>query len=719
MSLEDTKIVLGPLVDSRIWSTLGSLKTIERLVIDTASVLSSLYRLCMRNHYLRQKAANGGKYRPEAHTSTLISYVELADNIKLFLDFLSHSHIEPIFVYEGKQLEAPIYGLLASQFESESIKSSLQIKQVSKNEVDIEKIEPTRLALTIFKSLVNMRRLPGSRNHVFQAFYSSFPLMTKLARDFKCPVLTNERDLIIMDVRAGFILFDELWEKHIKFFSRSNRSRSGSGASQLRKGTSSTEAVGGNLETSNCLSFHFNRLYLKQHPGLNAELAMNLFPLLNREFVSTYSTSLKHLGVFERDHIRSDSTLNSDKILHRSAARVEKVIAFLATKSHDFVANKVRGEAKRTNSNFDRDFRSLFDRYAVAYEFKFHLKKVLTHLQDISQLNYLEWCLINRECSAQFLLSLLTCSIGQMASVSFGGPVHFEDVRTVHSASSMQDRAKALLIVILDPKDTLTDSRSNSVNCGSLTIVQRHKSALADTNLDPKLAGSNLEAIKRRLNLRLLSKFREDKSACEQFMNLVFQCKDLMKLPSHLPSKTVDSLDSVIHNRADLTIVLSILNFTHQQALLGDTYYKTNYAKIKEHLEIAILNLYAFMDSRQDAKRSTSQKSLRDLIDKYSFVQVASSADLLEKPKLSHNKSHDLDHRSSKETSENTKDIGKRVRHLIELLESSIEIYQELNAFLAYPMQKLNLGSLFNPILLYNLTLYSCLFPTNKSLVKF
>lgn len=726
---EDTRVVLDHLLSTNIWSMPGSLTAIKHLIIDVESVLTCLFRLCVRSHDRRQKGILSSNRTPYCHTVTLINYIEFSQHVNQFLDFLADANIEPILVYEGGQLEAPVHGLLAAQFKRESIDLGLQLRWLTRNETRIEQLEPTGLSLNIFKSIINARPDVRPKIRTFQAFYSSYPLMTKLARDFRCPVLTNRGDFILMDVRAGFILFDELWRDHIELHNLATRNSVSSIESQLgkTKPANMKSAIKPSKITGNMrIRLHLNHLFLKQHPGLNANLAMNIFPLTNKDFIIQYSSSLKHLKVYNRDYKDPDfppRLKHPSKILHGSSERIEQAISFLAGKDHDIVGNYVRGEAVRNKSSFDADYRALYNRYAVAHEFKFRLRKVLAHLDDPRQLNYIERCFTERDCTIKYLMCILSCSIAQLASVHYGSPLHFEDISTKHSASSLQDRSRITMMNLLCHPNQRAHEASNSGKIkhgpgATLTVLHRQEAALVEqtltSDLDEKLFGT----LGQKLNLKIIAEHKHDPHDCASLINLAFKCRDMTKLPSIVSAK----LSRIIvkdenHLSTELALILSIFNFAHRSAQTGDSYYDSNYSELKKHFEIAIFNQHLYSNRERIKADTKALAALFDLVKKRDLVNVALPASLLRPRKKDDRKQ--ASHDTLTDQSDLAKQTSKHIRHLIELLGSSLEVYYEMNGFLNYPMPKLNLSAHYNPILLYNLALYSCLTPKSKELIQF
>lgn len=773
--------ILGYLVRTGIWASNNSLMRFKRVVIDVDSLIGFLYKHCVSEHMRRQRSIISTNQLPDLYSATLVNYVEFARHVKQFFDYLAEHNIRPILVYEGKFMEAPLFGLTAAKFKWNAQRMAELLGAVKNYEKQnngntkrdqtniIDQLSRPNLALNIFKSIVNIRRKAGADIQVYQAFYSSYPVLAKLARDFSCPVLTNNGDFIIMDVRAGFVLIEEFWFQQVELENLVTRDKHGQsnssfdGAQAQRsprsviKSASSgrTKSAGGTVYAIS--KFHLNSLFLRQHPGLNARLAINLFPLSMVDFVTKYSASLKRLKVydieFKEKDFASSHKLGAKQIYeshHLAARRLEMAVRFLAGKTVELLGNFIRGEATRTNTSFDEDYLHLTNYYSVAFEFKNRLRFILKYLSDPYQLNYIEWCLVNRECSSDFLLALLCCSIGHLASVSYNRWLQFEDLDCKHSAYSLLNRSKSMLMSLFSSNKSHQSEHSISISkrpeqeetvtrypTAALTLVDRDKSKLVEHAITTTHEDSQLNAIRDKLQLGILAKKRQaNKQDCVKFINLAFKCSNLTQMPAKLELLVKKYLIKDEHHiRNELAIVRSLYRSSFLEASLGDNQFKANYSKIDHHFELAIESHYIFLNQILSKQKHKELLALTNLINKQDFENVCNQSDVDEpavakksnaslhetkaakSPRKKNSPKEGLS-KSVKSTTSNGHNqvTSKQIRHLIELLNGSLEAYCELNAFFDYPLPRLNLHLHYNPILIYNLTLYS--FNTNKLVLQ-
>lgn len=918
----DSRFVLSQLTRSGIWSKWCNLLEYKHLVLEADSVVTHLCRYCINKHIKHQKALMGHSKSQtiDYYSATLINFQELAQLIEQLLDYFAQYAIELIIVYRGKHMEAPLFGLGPAQFKkntqraSESLLAminyetslaSLAAERASApnegHKATLDRMRPTRpnLALNLFKQIVNSRRgggAPASSSSTgnakpliqcHQAFYCPYPTCARLARDFKCPVMTNDGDFVVMDVRRGFILFEEFFASQLVQSNTVSRHPSVTGSTvspspstsslasvssmarnQLPAGPAGRGGVGqgppprsasmdlasskslfqqrrrpsnaGKSTTGSSISsasqqqqasrrappkqimvrFHFHRSFLLQHPGLNPTLALQLFPLTCGEFLVQYAKSLVRLRIYdrefhERDLIVATADQKSFKKYHMAAARLELVMRFLCAKNSDTVPNLIRGEASRLSSPIEQDYQELHNYYAVSYHFKGRLKLVLRQSKiplDGDQLNHVETSLLKRECTADFWLSLLCCSLGRLASVDYNKSMQFEDLQTRHSARSMMDRPKRLMMCLLGAQDINSSSKKlpksqhsptmtseqrkllekRGFSTTTMTVIDRQGRQLVERSVAPTInqlltqtqQQAQFEQLRSRLNLTQLAKQTKEqattgsktvttpsdgasaktKSDAIALINLAFEAGDMTKLSGgpgghhHLSQRANKSnnlpnssdllkLQNQPKEAQQLAILLSLHRYTLSEAMRDDQYFIKNYLSLGQHFEIGLVNHHfyrVYAESQQEMSNRTSsraatvvsgelrhlfdlvhrhdlehvtdlrglmaaEKATRDLASKTTTQHSTKSSASFKEPittksttsaKSSHNKT------SSSETL--TNQATKLVRHLIELLNGAIEAHCELNAFLNYPMPQLQL-QYYNPILLFNLTLFSYL----------
>lgn len=772
----DLEIVLNSLVRSRMWSKRDSLLKFRRIVLDVDSVVDFLYRMCIDNHIKRQKSTlPSSQMIPDLYSATIVDYREFSRYVVQLFDFFSDHAIEPVLVYEGKFMEAPLFGLLAAGFTKNTQKVVELIANINDYDQHHQKLSSIplnqhmrpNLALNIFKTIVNLRRAKQQRYEIYvhQAFYSSYPKMVQLARDYKCPVLTNNCDFIIMDVRAGFVLFDDFWHQHIELHDLATRnSKSSSGSSKKNKSPhaqpaskiksvslkgKNNKSPGTKLEEELPFigsDFHYNILFLHQHPGLNANLAISLFPLTTVDFVVRHSKSLKKLKVYpsiefkEKDFLQPTKleSKNQERTMYKrhqmAANRLEMALTFLTARSVGMLGNLIRGEATRTNSSFDVDFRQLFYYYAAAHEFKQRLRTILKYMDDVYELNYIEQCLTNRECSGDYLLNILCVSIGHLASVNYNRFIQFEDLQTKHSAYSVLNRSKSMLMSLFCDNKTHKSENSISNNVqkletitrypeASLTIIDRQYSKLTEQTVTTTHENVTLDSLRPKLQLVNLSRGHVNKLDCVAFINLIFQSSDITKLAKKIES-SLSNLTNELQNEKQLKLEVAIFHALFQSATQhasrDDKYFTSaSYSTLIHHFEIALVNHFLFYHSHSNIANN-NKAHLSDLIK----LVKRQSLDTTARPALL---TATTDHHTKKKVKQTSKQSlidnnveSKQVRQLIELLNSSVELYTELNSFFSYPLPKLALHQTYNPVLIYNLTAYAnSHLASDKALIKF
>lgn len=516
------------------------------------------------------------------------------------------------------------------------------------------------------------------------------------------------------------------------------------------------------------VAFNHSLRYLRQHPGLNAALALQLFPLTSGEMIVTHSKSLLKLKIYDKEYKEKDlvgATNEAGQLAGKryqdAAARIEQVLTFLCGKNHDVLAGLIRGEAFRLKSTFDSDYRELFNYYSVCYDFKNRLKFVLRQRlasEAPQAAQYIESCLLNRESSADYLLSLLCCSIGRLASVDYNKSLEFEDLNTKRSAHSMLDSGKILLMSLLSENkrhkaehsvslsSKQREKLSSRCSMASLTVIDRDQSRLTERTLptvheDDKKLNSLGVAMTRAQLLQ----GKVNKSDSIKLINFAFKTRDLSKLdPRHEKQiGKILAMDSRLCSSftAELAVMLSLFHYCLQVASDGDQYFKSSYlTEICAHFELGLVNAHLYMASKYS--KSKEMASLILLVNKHNLENVATVvAKETNEPSLTRSSSSSSNSKrassqpgrtqkkpesptssSSKVTKNNSRDsrrASKQLRHLIELLNVSLEAYYELNCLLNYPSAKLNAHINYNPILIHNLSLFSYNNPNNKILFKY
>lgn len=731
--------VLNYLVRTGIWSRVDKLSIIKHLILDVDSIVVYLYRYCINKHVQRQKSILKNQ-QANLYEITLINYVEFCEYIEQLFNYFDEHNIEPILVYEGKLMEAPLFGLIPSQFDS-NVKivnnliglnnyydknvtklNNIQSNNFSNYYIDNHLAAPN-LAFNIFKFIIKNRqkvRLTTKNKiepyKVYQAYYSSYPVLAKLARDFKCPVITNNAEFILMDVRAGFILFDSFWPDYIESKRNTN---------SIIAAKDKTPIKSPLVDGSSKIKLHFNYLFTQQHPGLNAPLSLNYFPLTISEFMIKYYSSLKKMKIFDnqlniKDLKKLSQTISHNHIIHSnsddnkrlayenhhlSANIIDMVTNFLCGKSMRSIGNFIRSEAVLSKTNLDEDFRELFNYYSVSFDFKTRLRFILKYTDNNTELKYINWCLTSRECTADFLLDLLTCSLGRLASVNYNRFMQLEDTSTLNSTHSLLNNVKKTLMSLFssnkvynsDCSISFSKQESNNLtrySTASLTTVDRSKSKLIEYTLETTHDNSKFDLVKKRLSFDIISSRKVNKTDSIEFINSIFNTKNLVEIYDKKIINLCNKFALNSHKKQELAIILNLFDFSYNVASKNDNHFSETYAKLKNHFQIAIANLYL----------CHIEKKHNDLFNLNQLI-------------IKHNLSLLVNNKIVTDMKEGYLDISKQIKHLIELLNKTIEAYFELNAFFEYPFPELNIHHYYNPVLLYNFTFLS--YNNNKALIKF
>lgn len=756
MSLDSSE-VLEYLVRTGIWSNKDTLSAFKYLIVDAESVVRYIYGMCIRNNIKKRKTA------ADLCSTTLVNYIEFSNHVKTIFDFFLDNRIEPILVYEGKLMEVPLFGFQAAKFacsrnQVENLMSLIPIDDINggrKRESIgwVRKLNRPNLALNMFKTIVNMRRRLGLPIQIYQAFYSSLPLMVKLARDFKCPVLTSNCDCILMDIRAGFILLDEFWAQYVDNPSHKMKIRASRNLAKSTTNSQFTSRISDNI----VCKFNYHSLFIHQHPGLNQVSAAILFPLSTTSFIAEYSKSLVRLNIYQNlyslkdlNHPQNITSKQAYRVHHNSANRLEKAIFFLTAKDIDVIDSMIKGEDKRTKSSIYNDFKQLYSYHLVACDFKKRLKAVLKFTDDPAIFNYIEQCFTMRESTSDYLIDLLCCSVGKLASFSYNKFIQFEYLRSRYSAYYILDESKRILMSLFSANKSYKGEISKSLPnkqreavakypIAALTIIDRDYSKIVERKIPTTYNDNKLDLMRDKLQLMNIAKHTVSKQEKIAFLNLVFKTQNLTKLSpdiNEIVSRHIDKDDH--HIKIELSIVLSLFRYCFNVSAESDRNFKSLYWMVAQHMENAIVEHYLYRNHTLTGEQ-TSLKALVDLIIKNNFEIIASIEASKTNKRSSKSTSRSASAKTVSPTSRASRSptdsnagvsitsrspsmsssskpkspklssskLRRLIRHLIELLNSSFEVYYELNAFLDYPLPKLNLHIHYNPILIYNLSIYS------------
>lgn len=772
MSLDSSE-VLRYLVKTGIWSRKRKLSAFKHVIVDAESVVRYIYKICIRNNCKK------GKNIIDLYTTTLINYIEFSNHVEIIFDFFLDNRIEPILVYEGKPMEVSQFGFIAAKFTSNRHKVSNLVSSISdynngggrkRGTIDqvINELNRPNLALNLFKTIVNMRHRLGLPIKVYQAFYNSLPLMTKLAKDFECPIITDNCDSILMDVRAGFILLDDIWSKHINLKDKTSpKMMARASRISMSKSTVSTP-VSSKISTYDIVCrFNYHSMFIHQHPGLNQISTAILFPLTTTDFIMEHSKSLARLNIYrdpcsfkDLNHPQSVTSKQAYRMHHNSANRLERAIFFLTTKDVEVISSMIKGEEQRAKSTFFHDYKQLYHYHLVACDFKKRLKVVLKYINDPAIFDYIEQCFTMKESTSDYLIELLCCSIGRSASFSYNSCIQFENVKSKHSANHILDESKRILMSLCSANQThngevskwLPDNQRESIPkypTASLTIIDREYSKIVERTVPTNYSDNKLDSIRDRFQLVNIAKHTVTKQEKIALLNFIFKTQNLMKLPREIDEIVCRHLDRDEHHiKIELSIVLSLFRYCFNIAAESDKDFKSLYWIVAQHMENAIVEHYLYRNYTLTGGQ-TSLRSLVDLITKNDFESVrnfnnfttstkrvesslknASKLDSVKTVSPTSRRASRSPTTSNVSRSPRAASIASRttsmsssskpkspqlsasklrrlIRHLLELLNTSLEGYYELNSLLDYPLPKLNLHIHYNPILIFNLSIYS------------
>lgn len=645
----DLQVIAPKLVRSGLWSGRDNLCRYKHVILDADSIAAHLYRLCVADQVRRQRCIISTNQIPDLYSASLVNYSDYCGRIEQLFMFISDHNIEPIVVYSGKtHLEPNFYGLIAGEQASNTQKVNYRLsslinydhKQSSSSDIQLD-LPP--LAMNLFKLTFNTSKiLSPAKCMAYQAYYSSFPLMAKLARDFKCPVLTNEFDFLLMDVRAGFILFDDFWLHHVELHHLAttaviSKEQNSVIKMETRKLVSPKSSTGGGScspMTIGC-TFHYNKLFLRQHPGLTPETALYLFPLTNVDFVTCYAAQLKKVRIYDLHYNRQQDYLfrplasgsdppRKNKLAygkyHKAAKRLELALNYLCGQESIVLENFIKGDPSIRSrvTGFGADFRFMVSKYAVAHDFRQRLKFILkkspfaSQKDSDKQLDHVQECLTRRECTSGYLIDVLLCSLGRTSTKSFNISLAYEDLKTSRSAQSVGDRSRSMLMNLFSPLPPPSKQNNrpqwSTGKPARLLRVDRALSKMAEIVVDnlSDCEGSKLEELREPLKLAKLSsnsKAATDPgnkmSAAAKFINQAFMTTDLRQLPKKLDDALTSGVALAKDLRVELAIVWWVFKFCLQNACrAGDNYFKRAYSKVGRDFELALVNHYIHLNCR-------------------------------------------------------------------------------------------------------------------------
>uniref|UniRef100_A0A6G1SH69 Protein asteroid 1 n=1 Tax=Aceria tosichella TaxID=561515 RepID=A0A6G1SH69_9ACAR len=166
------------------------------LVIDANNLLCLLYtRTCLDR--------NSDQHRNDIYGGDLVFY---AQNVKEFFESLDKCKITPILVFDGSVIgKAALKEFVASK-ENEVYQRGLErfnrAKTADEFSFDGDLLLPQTINI-VFRNIANDAGIQR-----IQAPYEADSHIARVANELNCPVLTNDSDFIIYDLKQGFLMLD-------------------------------------------------------------------------------------------------------------------------------------------------------------------------------------------------------------------------------------------------------------------------------------------------------------------------------------------------------------------------------------------------------------------------------------------------------------------------------------------------------------------------------
>lgn len=172
--------------------------TNTNLVIDANNLLCYLFAvLCLDN--------NSPYYRNDIYGGDFIAY---CDAVRNFFKNLEKCAITPILVFDGSVIGKTELNDFVASKEKVVLQRGLEKFNTAKSITEFPSQTDNRLLLpqrlnNVFKIIVNELGIQK-----IQAPYEADTHIARVANDLNCPVLTNDSDFIIYDLKQGFIMID-------------------------------------------------------------------------------------------------------------------------------------------------------------------------------------------------------------------------------------------------------------------------------------------------------------------------------------------------------------------------------------------------------------------------------------------------------------------------------------------------------------------------------
>lgn len=241
----------------------------------------------------------------------LVLYRQL---LKSFVDNLRMCKIEPIFVFDGAQIEKGY----ASKTDEIMRRCTIYHEQTIKlSETGQGSFVPSPLATVAYKGI-----LLDLKVTIVQAFYEADQDIARLARRYQCPVLSNDSDFLLMDLPNGVIPLDSFC-----FDSPSKRTSTTDGDYYL------TMAI-------KCSIFFVSKLV--KTLKIAAKTLPLLGPLIGNDFVprTFFENFCKQLPKITVEQVFGSNYIAPEKFMNNHA-RILRVLSFLRNLSLEQAINHV------------------------------------------------------------------------------------------------------------------------------------------------------------------------------------------------------------------------------------------------------------------------------------------------------------------------------------------------------------------------------------------
>lgn len=381
--------------------------------------------------------------KPERSDLYGSSMVALAGLYRDLFKRLRERGITPIVVYNGGRVSEEGYGQVASkhQFMERSSRNALQ--NVAQRKFRYLESLPT-LAQNAIKEVINEFNL----ELVYQAPFEVYPLLERLARQHKCPVLTSHSDFIFTNNHEGFFWFDK-----------------------FELPADSTGSLRG------CLYRHDQMVSYFSRTPVEGVAMKSLYALLRDDFCETHYNAINKLfnlnGIMQLAPRRNK--LKTQRLLH----------ILNHWPKHLDSAERVRSSLMAIPNrqvSLERDYRGIMESFTNDDDFsQSNLSKAFVPA-EVSDFN--KAC-TRRESSASFLMELRQRN-------TFNRLQTVEDLRTTRSTFSLADRTKQYLLSRLHEKSlNLFDRRRGDASFRVLRELQP-SAGLTDNRADEQMTCSQL-----------------------------------------------------------------------------------------------------------------------------------------------------------------------------------------------------------------------------------